>query len=92
MEFRKRHKSEIWHWEEDCPYWPTSGYVLNKTQPRYAKKCRLCTERMLKTARSENPEIREPVSNNEDLPSRVAGHAAGQIVCEVVEWFASFFS
>ena len=36
MEYRKRKGKEYdtWHWREDCPQWPTSGYKARNKKPK----------------------------------------------------------
>jgi len=43
MAYRKKEKSEVWHWCSNCSNFPKKDYEERKTKPRNGKLCYECT-------------------------------------------------
>ncbi len=44
MKWRRYKDSDVWHYNENCPEWPTSDYVESNKEPRDGYICDMCED------------------------------------------------
>lgn len=42
LDYRRAVGSDVWHWNSNCPAWPTKAYECRSSKPTSGSDCKQC--------------------------------------------------